>query len=127
MNGKIGIVGFCMGGEIGLLAGCRLPVDAIAAYYATQLTRHLEELPRLRPPTVMHFADNDPHVPLDVVQAVQTAVARLSQVTVHIYPNTEHAFARPNQPAFDAAVTALAGERTRKLFEVLRPRVAQPN
>jgi carboxymethylenebutenolidase len=127
MNGKIGIVGFCMGGEIGLLAGCRLPVDAIAAYYATQLTRHLEELPRLRPPTILHFADNDPHVPLDVVRSVQAAVAGLPRVTVHIYPNTEHAFARPNQPAFDAAATTLAGERTRKLFEDLRAHVAQPS
>jgi carboxymethylenebutenolidase len=127
VNGKVGIVGFCMGGEIGLLAGCRLSVDAIAAYYATQLNRHLKELASLRPPTLLHFADKDPHVPLDVVQSVQAAVVGLAHVSLHIYPNTEHAFARPNHPTFNAAVTALAAERTRTLFEVLRPRIVQPS
>jgi carboxymethylenebutenolidase len=118
-NGKIAVVGFCMGGEIAALAGCRLPVDAVAIYYGTRMEPHVPELAKLAAPTVMHFSEHDPHVPLATVDAIRVAVAGLPSVAIHVCDGTEHAFARPHHAQFHAAATALARERTQDLFAPL--------
>jgi carboxymethylenebutenolidase len=116
VNGKVAAIGFCMGGEIASLAGCRLPIDAVAVYYGTKMEPHVAELVKLKPPTIMHFAEKDPHVPLTTVSEIQKAVAKLGHVSVHIYPGAEHGFARPHYPQFNAETTALARTRTRAVF-----------
>jgi carboxymethylenebutenolidase len=118
-NGKIAVVGFCMGGEIAALAGCRLPVDATVIYYGTRMEPHVPELARLTAPTVMHFSERDPHVPLATVEAIRAAVAALPHVAIHVYDGAEHAFARPHHAQFHAAATALARHRTQELFQPL--------
>jgi carboxymethylenebutenolidase len=118
-NGKVGLVGFCMGGEVGLLVGCRLRIDAIAIYYGTQMLSHVDEMASVAPPTMMHFAELDPHVPLDSVRTIQQKLAGLSYVEIFIYEGVDHAFARPNHPLFDAAAAELADERTMELFKPL--------
>ena len=119
VNGKVATVGFCMGGEISALAGCRLPVDAVAVYYGTKMEPHVAEMVKLKPPTIMHFAGNDPHIPLTTVNAIENEVAKIDHVSVHVYRGAEHAFARPHYAHFSAEATALASERTRKIFQNL--------
>jgi carboxymethylenebutenolidase len=119
-NGKIGVMGFCMGGEVALLAGCRLPVDAVAIYYGTRMEAHLEEMATLAPPTVMHFAALDPHVPMASVEAYKKKVAGQDHVAIYVYNEADHAFARLNHPQFHAAADALARQRTAQLFRRLK-------
>src|SRR5262245_55262386 len=118
-NGKVAVVGFCMGGEIAALAGCRLPVDAVAIYYGTRMEPHVLELAKLAAPAVMHFSERDPHVPLATVDAIRTAVTGLAHVAIHVYDGAGHAFARPHHAQFHAAAAALARRRTQDLFQPL--------
>jgi carboxymethylenebutenolidase len=118
-NGKVAIVGFCMGGEVALLFGCRHQVDAIAIYYGTRMETHLAEIPRLAAPTIMHFAELDPYVPAATVTAVQAATRPLDHVATYVYGGVDHTFARPNQPQFEEAATRLADQRTMALFKPL--------
>jgi carboxymethylenebutenolidase len=127
VNGKIAVVGFCMGGEIAGLVGCRLPADAVAMYYATRMEPHVAEMATLKPPTIMHFAGDDPHVPLSTVDAVKQATAALGHVSVHVYPGADHAFARPHYAHFDGAATKLARERTFAVFQSLFSPVSVAN
>jgi carboxymethylenebutenolidase len=120
VNGKVGVMGFCMGGEITLLAGCRLPVDAAVIYYGTRMEPHLDEMTKLGPPTVMHFAELDPHVPMATVEAISARVAGLAHVAVYVYEGADHAFARINHPQFHAAAADLAQQRTRQLLRQMR-------
>jgi enoyl-CoA hydratase/carnithine racemase/pimeloyl-ACP methyl ester carboxylesterase len=119
VNGKVAVIGFCMGGEIAALAGCRLPIDAIAIYYGTRMEPHVPELANLAPPTIMHFAGTDPYVPMSTVEAIKAKVAGLGHVAIHVYAGAEHAFARPHHAQFHAEATALARERNRELFRSL--------
>src|SRR5262249_44822215 len=80
----------------------------VALYYGTRMEPHVPELARLAAPTIMHFSEHDPHVPLSTVDAIRTAVAALPRVAIHVYDGAEHAFARPHHAPFDAAATALA-------------------
>jgi carboxymethylenebutenolidase len=119
VNGRVAVTGFCMGGEIAVLAACRLPVDAVAVYYGTRMEPHVADLGKIAPPTVMHFAELDPFVPLATVDAIKARVAELDHVAVYVYKGAGHAFARPNHAQFDAEATACAHERTRHLFRPL--------
>jgi dienelactone hydrolase len=73
------------------LASTRLPIDAAVSYYGVQIDPHLGEADRLECPLLMHFAENDPHVPPQTVAAIQARLGGLSNVSIHIYPGTSTA------------------------------------
>ncbi len=69
-TGKVGVMGFCLGGKFAYLASTRLPIEAAVSYYGVQIDEHLDEADRLKCPILMHFAENDPHVPAPTVAAI---------------------------------------------------------
>jgi carboxymethylenebutenolidase len=111
-TGKVGVMGFCLGGLLAYLASTRLPIDAAVSYYGVQIDPHLAEADRLKCPLLMHFAENDPHVPPETVAAIHARLAGLSNVSIHVYPGTEHGFNRQGYPPYNEAAAAQARQRT---------------
>lgn len=118
-TGKVGVMGFCLGGKFAYLASTRLPIEAAASYYGVQIDQHLDEADRLKCPILMHFAENDPHVPAPTVAAIQARMGGLSGVSIHVYPGTEHGFNRQGYPPYDETAAALAQQRTLAHFHRL--------
>jgi len=58
-TGKIGVMGFCLGGKNAYLASTRLPIEAAVSYYGVQIDQHLDEADRRTCPILMHFASDD--------------------------------------------------------------------
>ena len=54
-TGKVGVMGFCLGGKFAYLASTRLPVDAAVSYYGVQIDQHLDEAGKRGCPILMHF------------------------------------------------------------------------
>ncbi len=115
-NGKVGVMGFCLGGRFVYLAGTRLKIEAAVSYYGVQIDDNLDEAGNLGCPILMHFAENDPHVPPETVAAIREAMGDWDNVDIHIYPGTEHGFNRAGYPPHDEAAAAVARERTLALF-----------
>jgi carboxymethylenebutenolidase len=110
--GRVGVVGYCVGGSAAWLAACRLDAAASVCYYASDIGKQTEELPRS--PVIMHFAERDRLIPLSHVDKLRAAQPDLP---VYLYP-AEHAFNNWHRPeSYDAASAALALERTLAFFE----------
>ena len=118
-TGKVGVMGFCLGGKFAYLASTRLPIEAAVSYYGVQIDEHLDEADRLKCPILMHFAENDPHVPPATVAAIQARMGGWDNVGIHVYPGTEHGFNRQGYPPYNEAAAAQARQRTLAHFNRL--------
>ena len=115
-SGKIGAVGFCMGGLLSVLTGARHGLDCIVSYYGTNLEQHADTLTQLDCPAVLHLGEAD-HLVDGEAQATITAAAEKNvQVTAFGYPECGHAFASPSRETFDKPATMMAWSRTLKLL-----------
>ena len=119
-NGKIGVIGFCMGATITYLAATRLQVDAAAAYYGTQIHEHLDEAPNIFCPTILHMGDRDDHVPEELAVEIRDALTGLPDFTIHRY-DAGHAFCNTHRAdLYQREPSNLSHARTFEMFDRLR-------
>jgi carboxymethylenebutenolidase len=111
--GKVGVVGYCLGGSLAWLAATRLHrIAAASCYYGWRIPGFAGEKPHC--PVQMHFGEKDQSIPLSDVEKVRSNVpARL--VEIFTYP-AGHAFNRDAGQSYDPASAELARERTLALF-----------
>jgi carboxymethylenebutenolidase len=117
-SGKVGLVGYCLGGSLAWLAATRLDGFAAAVgYYGGMIAAHLDETPRV--PVMLHFGENDGGIPMADVAKIRAA-ADPKLVQVFTYPGAGHAFNRDGSANWHEPSAKLARERT---LAFLRERV----
>jgi len=116
-NGKVGDVGFCLGGLLAFLTAARTDADASVAYYGVGIEARTAEAEKLARPLLMHIAEEDQFVPKPAQALILQALKDHPLVTIHTYPGRDHAFARPGGEHYDAADARTAGERTLAFFK----------
>ena len=114
--GKIGAVGFCLGGRLAYLAAARSGVDCAVGYYGVSIDEYLDEAAAISVPMVLHFAAEDEYAPMEKVSKVQAAFADRDEVEIYIYPGVNHAFARPASEHYDKPSALMAHHRSIALF-----------
>ena len=106
---RIGITGFCMGGQYALMAACS--VDGLAVcvswygmlrYAETSPAKPISPLelaPRLRCPYLGLFGADDAIIPLADVDELRAKLARQQHpAEIHVYPGAGHAFFNDTRP-----------------------------
>ncbi len=93
-NGKVGAVGYCLGGKLCYLLCCRTDIDCAVAYYGTYIEHHMREAPDLHRPFMLHMAMKDRWVQAEVNELLERRLSPNPLVTIHKYPDADHAFAR---------------------------------
>lgn len=111
-TGKVGVVGYCLGGKMAFLTATRTDSDASVGYYPVGLDALVGEAEKLAHPLMLHVAEEDRFVPKTSQALVEQALKNHTQVTLHAYPGRDHAFARPGGMNFDAHDAALADRRS---------------
>jgi carboxymethylenebutenolidase len=93
-NGKVGAVGYCLGGKLCYLMCCRTDIDCAVAYYGTYIEHHIREAPNLHRPFMLHMAMQDRWVQAEVNDLLERRLSPTPLVSIHKYPDADHAFAR---------------------------------
>ena len=116
--GRVGTVGFCMGGLHSLFAATKNPqVGACVVFYGIH-PKVQPDLPNLRAPVLGLYAENDNFVPPEAVRELESKLRGLGKsVETHIYPGTDHAFFNDQRPEVYAPEAARdAWRRTVNFF-----------
>jgi carboxymethylenebutenolidase len=117
-NGKVGHLGFCLGGLLSFLTAARTDSDACSSYYGGGINTVLGEAGKIKKPTILHLAGNDEYIPADAQAAIKDGVKGNGNITVYVYPGTAHGFCRSTDPRhYDKAACETAHGRTVALFK----------
>jgi carboxymethylenebutenolidase len=109
--GKVGIVGYCMGGTVSFLAACRLDgLSCASGYYGGGIAAAANEKPRV--PTILHFGDQDQSIPMADVDKVKAA---RPETPIYVY-HAGHGFHCDERASFSPFAAQVAGARTQELF-----------
>jgi carboxymethylenebutenolidase len=112
-GGRVGTVGWCMGGRLAWLTAATQPVQAAVAYYGGGIQGQLDRTAGVQGPVQFHYAERDDHIPLSAVEQVRQAHADAGkQAEVHVYPGTMHGFNCWARGSYQAAAATLAHGRS---------------
>lgn len=115
-TGKVGAVGYCLGGLLAYLTAARTDADAAVGFYGVNIQEKLDEAGNITKPLMLHIAKNDGFVPTEAQVAVQKGLDGNDNVRLHDYAGMEHAFAREGGEHYDAENAKLANQRTLDFF-----------
>lgn len=119
-HGRVGTLGFCMGGGYALLAGCHRAYAFVVDYYG-RIDR-AQDASGLEGPVLLLLASEDERItPWAFSELLPAARAAKKRVSVELYPGVRHAFHRPGWDGYHEATAAQAWQRT---LEFLREQVA---
>jgi|SRR5579884_633586 len=126
-NHKTGIVGFCYGGRISMLADAYVhDLNAAVAYYgrisgdktANQPTFPLDMAAQMRAPLLGHFGAEDQSIPAADVDRLREALkAHHKTAELYVYENAGHAFNNDTRESYRPEAAKLAWQRTLAWFD----------
>jgi carboxymethylenebutenolidase len=116
VGGKVGAVGYCLGGFLAWLTAVRTDCDASVGYYGMNIQNFLAEAANIKKLLMLHVAGNDEYNPPEAQKQVSEGLSANPLVTIHTYPQMSHAFARPGGAHYDRANAGLANGRTIAFF-----------
>ncbi len=111
-SGKVGAIGFCLGGALAYLTACRTDADASVGYYGVRIDQGLDEARGLTTPLMLHIATADEFVPPEAQAKIHAGLDPLPNARLYDYEGNDHAFARVDGEHYDAGAAKLANERT---------------
>ena len=109
-QGKVGALGFCLGGRLAYLAAARAGVDCAVAYYGGGIDQHLDAT--IDVPVVMHFAGADAHIGEAAVGRIRAAFADRENVEIYVYPGVGHGFNCSERSSWDKPAAQMAHSRS---------------
>jgi carboxymethylenebutenolidase len=121
-SGKVGAVGFCLGGALAFAAATTSRVDgrgpdAAVCYYGSAINDLLGHVDALECPCQFHYGSNDPYIATEKIMEVEQAVTGRPGVEFHLY-DAGHAFSNWDAPSmYDEAAADAAWSRTLAFFD----------
>lgn len=115
-GGKVGCVGYCLGGTLAYLTAARTDVDASVGYYGVGIDGLLGEKHAIANPLLLHIAGADHFVDAETQRKMHEGLDDHPKVTLLDYPGEDHGFATEMGKRRSEEAARKADEATRAFF-----------
>ena len=115
-TGKVGVVGFCWGGQMSHYLATRVPELAAAVPFYGPAPAPTEAA-KVKSPLLVHFAETDQRVNATWPPYEEALKAAKVPYQAFTYPGTQHGFNNDTTPRYDAEAAKLAWSRTLEFFK----------
>ena len=110
---KVGIVGYCLGGDIAWVGACMQGFDSAVCYYGGAIAKLLMHTNKC--PVMLHNGTADPWIPPEDEAKIDAAGKPM--MTIHKYDGIGHAFVNDSLPwRYHAETAKIARTRTMAFF-----------
>jgi carboxymethylenebutenolidase len=116
LDGKVSVLGFCLGGKLAYLTACRCDVDVAVGYYGVGIEKNIEEAKNIKGRLVLHIAEKDQFCPPAARDAIFAALSGKPNVELYLYEGADHAFARPQSEHYHKPSALIAHQRSVTAF-----------
>jgi carboxymethylenebutenolidase len=114
--GKVGVVGYCLGGRLAFMTAARTDVDASVGYYGVGIDGLLGEAHAIAHPVLLHIPQEDHFVDKDAQARMHAGLDDHPKVTLFDYPGEDHGFATEFGQRRSDESANLADQRTASFF-----------
>ncbi len=116
-SGKIGSIGFCLGGKLAYLMATRSTAECNVSYYGVGIEKNLDEAANIEHPLMLHVAEKDDYVSPEIQSQLKVELRNYPLVKIHFYPNINHGFARIGGKDYDLEAANIAHSRTMEFLQ----------
>lgn len=126
--GRIGSIGFCLGGYTSILAACRFNLKTAISFYGAGLMHERpdialvplkDEFKLIGCPILMFFGENDSSIPVAEVHAIEKELEDEQKVfSSIIMPDSKHGFFCDERPAYNKEAANAAWKMSLKWMRV---------
>ncbi len=111
-NGRVGTVGYCLGGRLAVMMATGSDAEVNVSYYGVGLDDQIPQFGAIEAPLVMHIAGEDGFFPADKRAAVLEAAKAAPHIKAFNYAGADHGFARAGGTHWSGIAAAIANGRT---------------
>jgi carboxymethylenebutenolidase len=115
-GGKVGAVGYCLGGRLAFMTATRTDVDASIGYYGVGIDGLLGEKHAIAHPVLLHIPQEDHFVDKAAQGRMHEGLDDHPKVTLYDYPGQDHGFATEVGERRSAVAADLADSRSAAFF-----------
>ncbi|WP_415768681.1 dienelactone hydrolase family protein [Pseudomonas sp. LB3P38] len=112
LDGGIASIGYCFGGLLSYHTAANGLVDVAIAYYGGGIQNQLDRADEIEVPLLMHFGEQDSHIPLEAVEKIAERFENNDNVEIVVYPEAEHGFNCSHRDSYNQRAAAEAHGNT---------------
>jgi carboxymethylenebutenolidase len=112
LDGGIASIGYCFGGLLSYHTAANGLVDVAIAYYGGGIQNQLGRADEIEVPLLMHFGEQDSHIPLEAVEKIAERFENNDNVEIVVYPEAEHGFNCSHRESYNQRAAAEAHGNT---------------